>query len=47
MNAFRISSGKGASKSSDTVNSPLHKPNGLGGFLLFVIGCNSAIALSS
>jgi len=27
-NAFTISSGKGASKSSGTVNSPAHKPNG-------------------
>src|SRR5262249_29471905 len=33
-NAWRMSSGKGASKSSGTVNSPAHNPNGR-----MVLGC--------
>ncbi|QHV01375.1 hypothetical protein BWK47_15390 [Synechocystis sp. CACIAM 05] len=45
-NALRISSGRGSSKSSGTVNSPAHKPNGRN-CLLLVIGLSSAIGLSN
>ncbi|PLZ07942.1 hypothetical protein CBP21_20275 [Fischerella thermalis WC246] len=45
-NAFRRSSGNGASKSSGTVNSPVHKPKGRS-CLLLEIGLSSAIALSA
>ncbi|OLP15432.1 hypothetical protein BST81_26370 [Leptolyngbya sp. 'hensonii'] len=44
-NALRRSSGKGASKSSGTINSPAHKPNGRN-CLLLAIGLSSAIGLS-